>query len=160
LQGKIKEGVKQARKGIDAMISENIWIYFSGTSASLVEAQVRAGQLEEAQVILDEAFVLMEKTDERYWEAELHRLTGEISFKQGEHATAETNFKKAIETAHKQSAKSLELRAAISLCRLWKKQGKKMEAYQLLTGIYNWFTEGFETPDLIEAKQLLQTISL
>ena len=102
---------------------------------------------------------MVEKTDERYWEAELYRLKGELSFKQEDHPCAEINFNKAIEIARRQSAKSLELRAVMSLCRLREKQGRKEEAHQALTRIFNWFTEGFDTPDLIEAKRLLQELS-
>ena len=159
LQGKIQEGVTQARKGIDAMQSEKMWIYHSGTLALLAEAQVKAGNLDEALDNLDEAFAWVEKTDERYWEAELYRLKGEILFKQGDDACAETNFNKAIEIARKQSARSLELRAVLSLCRLWEKRGKTEEAHQTLIGIFNWFTEGFDTPDLIEAKALLEELA-
>lgn len=158
-QGKIQEGVKQTRKGIEAMQTETVWIYSSGTLASLVEMYAKAGNLCDALAALDEAFVLVEKTDERYWEAELYRLKGEILFKQGDDTCAETNFSKAIGIARKQSAKSLELRAVMSLCRLWEKDGKKKEAHRMLTEIYNWFTEGFETPDLVEAKTLLERLS-
>ncbi|NJC97527.1 MAG: hypothetical protein C3F07_15485 [Anaerolineales bacterium] len=159
LQGKIQEGVKQAWEGIDAMKWENIWIYSSGTLASLVELQVKAGKLDEASASLNEAFALVEKTDERYWESELYRIKGEIFFKQGENDCAKACFNKATEIARRQSAKSLELRAVMSLCHLWKQQGKKKEATQMLMEIYNWFTEGFETPDLIEARRLLQELS-
>ena len=140
------------------MHTEHMWIYFSGTFSSLVEAQAKAGFLEEAQASLDEAFAAVEKLDERYWEAEVHRLKGELLYKQGDDVNAEASFNKAIEISRKQSAKSLELRAAMSQCRLWEKQGKKAEAHQILTEIYNWFTEGFNTPDLVEAKTLLEKL--
>ncbi len=159
LQGKLQEGGTQARKGLDAMQSEKMWIYHSGTLALLAEVQVKAGHLDEALANLDEAFASVEKTDERYWEAELHRLKGEISFRLGDEASAETCFDKAIEISRKQSAKSLELRAVMGLYRLWQKQGKKKEAHQMLTEVYDWFTEGFETPDLIEARKLIQELS-
>ena len=158
-QGNIKDGVKQAREGIDAMKRENIWIYSSGTFASMSEMQIKAGNLNEAIAALDEAFAFVEKTDERYWESELYRLKGEILSRQREDGSAENNFKKAIEIARKQCAKSLELRAVMSLCRLWEKQGKKEEARQGLTDIYNWFTEGFDTPDLTEARKLIHDLS-
>ena len=158
-QGNIQDGLKQAREGIEAMKWENIWIYSSGTFASMAEMQIKAGNLSEALAALDEAFVLVEKTDERYWEAELYRLKGELSFKQGDQPCAEANFNKAIEITRRQNAKSLELRAVMSLCHLQEKQGRKEEAHQTLIEIYNWFTEGFDTPDLIEARRLLEELS-
>ena len=155
LQGKIQKGVKQAREGMEAMRSEKMWIYHSGTFAILAEVQSKAGNLDEALANLNEAFAFVEKTDERYWEAELYRLKGEILSKQGEDNCAEDSILKAIEISRMQSAKSLELRAVMSLCRLWKKQGKREDAHQTLTEIFNWFTEGFDTPDLIGARKLL-----
>ena len=158
LQGKKQEGVKHTREGIDAMKSENIWIYSSGTLAAITELYAKTGDLEEALNTLDEAFAFVEKTDERYWESELYRLKGEMLFNQEKYADAEANFNKAIKISRRQSTKSLELRAVMSLCRLWEKQGNKTEAHQLLAEIYNWFTEGFDTPDLIEAKELYQEL--
>jgi len=158
-QGNLQEGVKQAREGIKAMKWENIWIYSSGTFASIAEMQLKAGSSKEALATLDEAFALVEKTDEHYWEAELYRLKGEILSRKGEYDCAEASLLKAVEISRKQSAKSLELRTAMSLCHLWEKQGRRKEAHQILRGVYNWFTEGFDTPDLIEAKELLQKLS-
>ena len=160
LQGKIQEGANQVRKGISAMQFENIWIYSSGTLASLAEIQIKAGYLDEASATLDEAFAMVEKTDECYWKSELYRLKGELLLKEGDDIKAEVSYQKAIEIARKQSAKSLELRAVMSLCRLWEKQGNKTEARQMLAEIYNWFTEGFDTPDLIEAKELYQELQI
>ena len=108
---------------------------------------------------LDEAFEFVDETDERYWEAELFRLKGELLFKDGEISGAEACLLRAIEITRKQSAKSLELRAAMSLGRLWGEQGKRAKAKKLLGEIYNWFTEGFDTPDLIEAKTLLENLT-
>jgi predicted ATPase len=155
LQGKVEAGTAQAQKEIMALASENERIYFSGTFANLAEVQINAGQFEEAQAMLSEAFAAIEKTDERYWEAELHRLQGEVSLQQGHEAQAETGLQNALEIARRQHARSLELRAAMSLCRLWNRQGKAAEARQLLGEVYNWFTEGFDTPDLVEAGKLL-----
>jgi predicted ATPase len=140
------------------MKSEEIAIYFSGTFTTLVEKQLEAGLLDDARVSLDEAFVFVAETDERYWEAELFRLKGELLFADGEISGAEACLNKAIEIARKQSAKSLELRAAMSLSRLWSEQGKKAKAKKLLAEVYNWFTEGFDTPDLVEAKALLDDL--
>ncbi|MFQ5873722.1 MAG: protein-tyrosine phosphatase family protein [Dehalococcoidia bacterium] len=102
----------------------------------------------------------MEQTDERHWEAELYRLRVELLLMQGDDAKAEASFHKAVEVARRQRAKSWELRATVSLCRLWQQQGKREEARQMLAEIYGWFTEGFDTPDLMEAKALLDVDSL
>jgi len=103
------------------------------------------------------------KTGERYYEAELYRLKGELTLAQSRvqglassvQKEAEECFQKAIEVARKQQAKSLELRAVMSLSRLWQQQSKKEEARQMLAEVYGWFTEGFDTADLQEAKALL-----
>ena len=97
----------------------------------------------------------------RRWEAELHRLKGKLLLQQRipDEAQAETCFHQAIDIARQQQAKSLELRAAMSLARLWQQQGKQAEAYELLVPIYGWFTEGFDTTDLREAKALLDELS-
>jgi predicted ATPase len=101
----------------------------------------------------------VERTGERHWLAELHRLRGELLQQQGEDSEAETNFLTAIEVARQQQAKSWELRAALSLSRLWSRQGRQAEAKNVLAPVYNWFTEGFETADLVEARQLLEELS-
>jgi predicted ATPase len=99
---------------------------------------------------------VVDRTGERTWEPELFRLKGELLLMQGaDEAEVETCFQQAIDVARRQSSKSLELRAATSLSRLWQKQGKKKEARELLQEIYGWFTEGFGTADLKEAKALL-----
>jgi predicted ATPase len=152
VQGKIQEGMAQAKEGRTRIYTENM---YTGTLASLAEVLSEAGRLKEGLTTLDEAFAIVDRTDERYWEEELHRLKGELLLKQGEDVKAEISMHKAIEIARKQSAKSLELRAAMSQSRLWDKQGRKMEAHRLLTEIYDWFTEGFDTPDLVEAQRLL-----
>jgi predicted ATPase len=97
------------------------------------------------------------KNGERWWEAELYRLTGELLLRQGDpEAQAEAHFHHALNTARRQQAKSLELRAAMSLSRLWQQQGQRNEARELLAPIYGWFTEGVDTADLQEAKALLE----
>jgi tetratricopeptide (TPR) repeat protein len=159
MQGRVDEGVAQAREGIRAMMSESIWVYSSATLGSLAEAQARAGRLEDGLATVDEAFALVNKTDERFWEPELYRVHGVLLLGQGEGVRAERSFQEAIDIARKQSAKSLELRAVMGLCSLWMRQGRKTEAYELLSGIYNWFTEGFDTPDLVEARELLQGLN-
>jgi predicted ATPase len=126
---------------------------------------------EEGLAALAEALGAIQKRGPYSWEVELHRVKGELLLKKSEsrpqsstpNAHAETEaeacFQKAIEVARRQSAKSLELRAATSLARLWQQQGKKAEAHQMLADIYGWFTEGFDTKDLQEAKTLLEELT-
>jgi predicted ATPase len=134
----------------------------SSILGALAKAQARAGQPEESLATLAEALAMVEETDERYFESELYRLKGELlstQSMQGDEAEAslqaESCFQHAIQVARRQRAKSWELRATVSLCRLWQQQGRTDEARQMLAEIYGWFTEGFDTPDIQEAKALL-----
>ena len=135
----------------------------------LADVHETVDQPSEGLKLLAEARAAADKTGEGFWDAEMHRLHGELSLKV---ATTETersdeerkippeeSFLKAIEIARRQQAKSLELRAVMSLSQLWKRQGKKDEARQMLAAIYAWFTEGHDTPDLREAKALLEELS-
>jgi adenylate cyclase len=158
LQGKLEESIVQIDKGVEALRTEGVGLHLSGTFATLAEGQFRANLVEDARATLDEAFKFVEEVDERYWESELFRLKGELLSKDGDFPGAEACLKKAIDIAQKQKAKSLELRAAMSLSRLWGEQGKKYQARKILTEIYEWFTEGFDTPDLLEAKALLDEL--
>ena len=102
---------------------------------------------------------LVEETGERFYEAELYRQRGELLMLVGDEAAAESSFMKSIEVSRSQQAKSWELRTATSLARLWQKQGRMDEAYQLLGDVYGWFTEGFDTRDLVDASLLLEEIA-
>ena len=126
----------------------------------LAEAHGARGEIDEALHTLAEAEVLIEKNGERWWESETHRLKGELllSMSSDNAPEAETRFGKALDVARRQQAKSLELRAATSQARLWRDQGKMAEAHELLVPVYNWFTEGFDTPDLQDAKALLDEL--
>jgi predicted ATPase len=157
--GQVQEGIRQIREGMAASQSIGARCYLSGILGALAEAQAKAGHLEEGLVTLAEALALVEETNERYCEAELYRLRAELLLMQGDDAEAEASFHKAIEVARRQQAKSWELRAAISLARLWQKQGRTDEAGQVLGQVYGWFAEGFDTPDLKEAKALLDEIA-
>jgi predicted ATPase len=128
--------------------------------ALLAEAYGTAGQAEEGLSLLREALVVAEKSGAHYWEAELYRLKGELLLHQTVPDTqqAESCFCQALATARRQQAKSLELRAAMSLARLWQGQGKRAAACQMLSEVYGWFTEGFDTADLREAKALLDAL--
>jgi predicted ATPase len=125
----------------------------------LAEMYATIGQTEKGLAALAEALAWVKKTDERYWEAELHRLKGELLLMRDATAEAEASFHQAIEVARGQGARSLELRAATSLSRLWQQQDKREEARQMLAEIYGWFTEGFETRDLQEARALLDRLA-
>ena len=144
--------------------------------AMLAEAHGKVGQAQKGLTMLAEALAGARRTGYRFYEAELYRLKGELSLKSRQvedksqtsqdksevrspESEAEECFLKAIEIARRQSAKSLELRAAMSLSRLWQSQGKKEDARQMFAEIYNWFTEGFDTKDLQEAKVLLEELS-
>jgi predicted ATPase len=161
MQGHPEEGIAQMRqvianKSVGLDKSEWPMVY-----ALLVEAYGAAGQVEEGLGIVAKALALVEKTGFRFYEAELLRLQGELLLKQAapDVSHAETCFHRALDLARRQQAKSLELRTAISLCRLWQQQGKREEAYKLLAEIYGWFTEGFDTTDLKEARALLEELS-
>jgi class 3 adenylate cyclase/tetratricopeptide (TPR) repeat protein len=155
-QGQVQEGIARMRQ-----------MRASFTFALLAEAYGKVGQIEEGLAVLAEALTLVNKAGGRVEEAELHRLKGELTLKQSRVRSAESEvqkdaevcFHKAIEIARRQSAKSLELRAVMSLSRLWQQQGKQREAHQMLAEIYGWFTEGFDTKDLQEAKALLEDLS-
>ena len=160
MNGEVEEGITQLHQGLAAYQATGgaVWrpIYLS----MLAEAYSKGGQPAEALRSLDEALTLVNATGERVYEAELYRLKGELLLQQSsDNATeAEACFHQAITIAQSQSAKSWELRAATSLAKLWQRQGKRQEAYDLLAPVYNWFTEGFDTADLKDAKALLDEL--
>jgi predicted ATPase len=159
-QGHTAEGIAQLREGLDARRAGGTeWLlpYFL---ALLAEAYWTQGQIEEGLTVLAEALALVDKNDERWWGAELHRLKGELLQQQTvpDAPQAESCFQQALAVARHQQAKSLELRAAMSLSRLWQQQGKRAEARELLAPIYGWFTEGFDTADLCDARALLEEL--
>ena len=119
------------------------------------------GQREAGLALLAEALAVLNDTGERRWEAELHRLKGELLLARaaGHDAEAETCFRQALDIARRQQARSWELRAAMSLARLWQRLGKRTAAHELLAPIYGWFTEGFDTADLQEARTLLAELA-
>ena len=127
--------------------------------ALLARACEIAGQIEEAVSLLDDALQIVEKTGERWFAAELNRHKGQLLLRQGHSEAAEELYRKALSIAEEQEAKLWELRAAASLARLRRDQGRHAEARDLLAPVYGWFTEGFDTPDLKEAKALLDELS-
>ena len=127
--------------------------------ALLAAACEIAGRIGEAVTLLDEALQIVERTGERWLEAELNRHNGQLLLRQGHTEAAEELYSKALSIAQEQEAKLWELRAAVSLARLRSDQGRHAEARDLLTPIYGWFTEGFDTADLKEAKALLDELT-
>jgi predicted ATPase/class 3 adenylate cyclase len=159
-QGQAEEGRAQINSGLEAWRTTGAEVQRPYYLALLAEAYGKSKQAEEALEVLAEALALVAKTGECWWEAELYRLRGELLLQQSSdnQVEAETCFHHALEIARMQQAKSFELRAATSLARLWQQQGKRQEAHDLLAPVYNWFTEGFDTADLQDAKALLDEL--
>ena len=159
-QGQQESGLAQMRQGMAAVRSVGQELLRPWCLAQLAEAHGMLGQREEGLAMLAEALDQVNKTGERYYESELHRLQGQLLLQQAPDSPteAETCFQHAIAIAQTQHAKSWELRASTSLAHLWRNQGKRDEARELLASVYAWFTEGFDTPDLIEAKALLDEL--
>jgi adenylate cyclase len=153
-------GIAEMRRGIGVLQSK-AGARMSYYRALLAEACGRAGLVDDALQALTEGFEDIQKTEERWWQAELHRLRGELlrSEQVAQNGEVEECFRRAIEIARGQRAKSLELRAAVSLGRLWRDQGRGDDARRLVAGVYGWFTEGFDTADLREARGLLDELS-
>jgi predicted ATPase len=153
------EGLAQMRQGL-ADLRATGGAQLAGPLALLAETYGKVGQPEEGLTVLAEALAHVDSTGERYHEAELHRLQGELwlGLSMDHQSAAESCFHQSLDVARRQQAKSLELRAAMSLSRLWQQQGKHVEARELLAPIYDWFTEGFDTADLQEAKALLNEL--
>jgi class 3 adenylate cyclase/predicted ATPase len=183
-QGHREEGIAQMRQGLAALQAIGAEIGRASGLAQLAEAYGKEGQAEEGLTVLAEALAVVDRNGERFYEAELYRLKGELTLPKGARGwglgtgfsspqapslkpqvpkvaeeEAEEYFLKAIEIARKQQAKSWELRAVMSLSRLWQQQGKKNEARQMLAEIHGWFTEGFDTVDLQEARALLAELA-
>jgi predicted ATPase len=159
-QGQAKEGIEQITQGLRAFRATGAAILRPCFLSLIAEAHGMIGEPEAGLTVLTEALTLVDSSGERFYEAELHQLQGKFLLQQSldHQAEAEACFHHALEVACSQQAKSLELRAATSLARLWQGQGKRQEAYDLLAPVYNWFTEGFDTADLQDAKALLNEL--
>ncbi len=167
--GQAEAGIQRMVYGLDAnraMVGEESGLH---CFAQLADAYGKAGRPTEGLALLDKALDASDKSKLRHWhqwQSELYRLQGELQLLQKEYTTltaqevlqTEACFQQAIAIAQQQQAKSTELRATVSLSRFWLRQGKQAEAYQQLAVIYQWFSEGFATPDLQEAKQLLDRL--
>ncbi|MBV8053906.1 MAG: adenylate/guanylate cyclase domain-containing protein, partial [Deltaproteobacteria bacterium] len=158
-QRRLDEGIERLRTGLAALQATGAEILMPYYLSALAQAYANTERLEEAVGILAESQAALEKTGEYWWQAEIYRIHGELLLKRPGTAPAdkraEEYFYRALQIAREQSAKSLELRAVMSLSRLLQRRGERSEARHMLAGIYNWFTEGFETPDLREARVLI-----
>jgi predicted ATPase len=161
MQDQGEEGMTQVRQGTAAFRATGAMVLAPYFCTVLAEVCDHLGHTEDGLQVLAEAHTLIEQHDERWWEAEVSRLRGVLLLRQAgtPQKEAETWLWRALDVARHQEAKSLALRAAMSLSRLWQQQGKKAEARQLLTELYGWFTEGFGTKDLQEAKALLEELA-
>jgi TOMM system kinase/cyclase fusion protein len=161
LQGESEAGLVQVRQGIAAWRATGAAMLVPYYGTLLADVAAHAGHTADGLQVLAEAYALVEQQEERWWEAEVCRLRGVLLLKQTgtPQEEAETWLQRALDVARRQQAKSLELRATMSLARLWQSQGKRAEAHELLASVYGWFTEGFDTADLIEAKTLLDEVA-
>jgi adenylate cyclase len=156
-----EEEMAQLRQGLAAYWTTGAELHQTYWLALLAEVHGTVGQAEEGLGLLREALVVVEKSGEHQWEVELYRLQGELLLQQTvpDAPQAEACFCQALAIARRQQAKSLKLRTVMSLARLWQRQGKRAEACRRLAEVYGWFTEGFDTADLQEAKALLDALT-
>jgi predicted ATPase len=157
--GDVAGGISLLRSGSIAYRSTAAEAWMPHFIALLARACEIAGQIEEGLTVSDDALQIAQRTGERWFAAELNRHKGQLLLRQGHSEAAEELYRKALSIAQDQEAKLWELRAAASLARLWGEQGRREEARDLLSPVYGWFTEGFDTPDLREAKALLDELA-
>ena len=167
-QGPEADALAEVRAGMTAYQATGAVMSRPAHLTLLGRVHGRAGRTDEALAAVAAALSTALETGERTYEAELYRLKGELTLAPSSvpglassvQQEAEACFRKALDIARRQQAKSLELRAAVSLARLWQHQGKRSEAHQLLSEVYGWFTEGFDTKDLQEAQALLDQLAV
>jgi predicted ATPase len=161
LTAKASDAVQTINAGITACRSTGASLFTPLSLSYLAKAYAELGQFDDAWRCIGEAMTVVGTTKERWCEAEVYRLAGGIALMSPEHdaVKAEAYFERALAIARQQQAKSWELRAAMSLARLWRDQGKAQQARELLAPVYGWFTEGFDTRDLKEAKALLEELA-
>ena len=157
--GDVNEGISLLRSGSAAYRATGAELWMPHHIALLARACEIAGQIEEAVTLLEDALQTAERTGEHWFAAELNRHKGQLLLRQGRFEAAEELYRKALSIAEAQEAKLWELRAAVSLARLWGEQGRRVEARDLLAPVYGWFNEGFDTADLKEAKALLDELT-
>jgi len=161
LHGHAAQGLARMAEGLVATQATGAGVFRPFLLSLLAQAHAAYGQALDGVRVLDEASTLVDAQGERFWEAEIYRLKGELTATcdvQKGTGGVEECLQQALSIARRQQAKSLELRTATSLARLWKSQGKRQAAYDLLVPVYGWFTEGFDTADLQEAKALLDSL--
>jgi predicted ATPase len=160
-QGQAQEGIEQINQGLIAYCATGAEILRSYFLALLAEVHGIIEQADSGLTALAEALLLTDAARVHWYESELYRLKGTLLLQRSSdnQVEAETCFHKAIAIAQNQSTKSWELRAAISLARLWQSQDKRQDAYNVLAPVYGWFTEGFDTADLKDAKALLEALA-
>ena len=159
LQGQFNEGISQINQDLDAFRANDMGHAIPQMLSQLAWAYGNLDQIDTGLEIINEAIALVEQTEERNYEAEIYRIKGELLIKQNDLPAAETVLLQAISKAQRQSAKSWELRATSTLCQLWRTQGKIKTAHAMLSDMYDWFTEGFDTIDLKDARQLLHELA-
>jgi predicted ATPase len=161
MQAQDEEAMAQIRQGITAFRATGAALLVPYLCTMLADVAAHLGYRDDGLQALAEAHTLMEQQEERWWEAEIHRLRGVVLLRQSGTPQAEVEpwLQRALDVARRQEARSLELRAATSLSRLWQQQGKRTEAYALLAPVYGWSTEGFNTSDLQAAKALLEELA-
>jgi predicted ATPase len=159
--GKASEAIQMITSGITMYRSTGSRLYLPIFLSHLSKAYAELGQFDQAWRYIGEAMAAVETTKERWYEAEIHRVTGEIALKLPQLGSSQAGayFERALTVARAQQAKSWELRAAMSMARLWLDQDMREKARALLAPIYGWFTEGFDTRDLKEAKALLHGLA-
>jgi predicted ATPase len=159
--GKASDAVRAITSGITSLRSTGASLYEPWHLWHLAMAYAELGQPNDARRCIDDAIDKVERSKEKWCEAEVHRVAGEVAVKSPAPDTekAEKHFEHALSIAHSQQAKSWEVRAAMSMARLWRDQGKPQQARELLTPVYGWFTEGFDTLDLKDAKALLDELA-
>jgi predicted ATPase len=161
LTGKASNAIEMITSGIAALRSTGDTLRLPFYLSNLARAHAELGQFDDGMRCIGEAMMAVQTTKERWCEAEVNRIAGEVALKSPEPETAKAQayFERALAVARAQQAKSWELRAAMSMARLWRDQGKRNEARDLLAPVYGWFTEGFDTLDLKEAKALLDELA-
>ncbi len=155
--GEVEAGIAELREGLSSWLEMGATLGQTHLFLRLAEAYHQGGQLQASLGVVDDTIKMVDDTEECHYESELYRFKGELLHQLSPfHPEAEPALLRALDLARSRLAKSLELRAAMSLCRYWRAQGKPTEAERILTPVFNWFTEGFETPDLRQAKALLE----
>jgi predicted ATPase len=159
--GRETDAIELINVGLDAYRSTGSRVFIPFSLNALAHAYASTGQLEQGCVVISQTLDTVERTNERLFEAEIHRTAGEIALNlpKPKVAKAQAYFERSLEIAREQQSKFWELRTAMSMARLWRDQGRRQQAYDALAPTYGWFTEGFDTSDLKEAKALLDHLA-